>query len=415
MVLAMPVFHPTLPSHTLLRPGFELDAHSIARLTELRVNFVWIQYPALESVVKYAHPTLPVEHAAITSVVGRALDHLRRARDVRYAELDFRPYVQAVRDLCSKISQAEGALVMLHDLVSGESDLAMHSGNVCFLSILLGLKLDQYLIAQRKRMQPASARSIDNLGVSALLHDIGVTRLDPRVYEEYVYTGDDTLPAYQAHVRLSYDMLRRRVEATAAAAVLQHHQRYDGHGYPKLRPSENGPRPLRGEEIHVFARIIAVADRYDRLRNPPRGHYFEEFRTPVVSVLKQMQQEARVGVIDPIVFKGLLHVVPAFAPGTVVKLSSNRYAIVSDFNPLFPCCPTVRLLNLPPGKAPRTIEPEDIGEAVDLRHAPTLRVVQAEGHDVSRDFFDAGDPAEFDLRYLTPPAPHAKKPSPKAA
>jgi len=45
MVLGMPVYHPTLPSHHAAAAGFALDGASIARLTVLRVPQVWIRYP----------------------------------------------------------------------------------------------------------------------------------------------------------------------------------------------------------------------------------------------------------------------------------------------------------------------------------------------------------------------------------
>lgn len=422
MTLAMPVLHPDLPGHTLLRPGFTLDGPSLSRLLELRVSFLWIVYPALESALRYVNPALVTEHANVTAVIGKSLDRLREVRDHRFAELDFKPYVIAVRDLIGKLAASTGALLLVHDLVgTAQSPLALHSSNVCFLSLLLGLKLDQYLIAQRRKLPPQSARNIENLGVSALLHDVGVTRLAPETIEHFTATGDDSTPAYQAHVRLGYEMLRGRVEPTAAVAVLQHHQRWDGKGYPRLRVSDTRPRALKGEEIHVFARILAVADRYDLLRNPPAGFGLEEARRPVVRVLSMLLHEARTGGIDPIVFKGLLHVVPAFAPGTIVRLSDGRHAVVIEFDPLHPCLPVVRHIRhigLDFGTGD-----DNLGEVIDLRHRATLSIAEAEGHDVARDLFHAQHEAEFDLRVFqhwpsaqaTPAAPIAALASRRAA
>lgn len=408
MELAMPVYHPTLPGHVLLRPGFMLDGPAIDRLTELHLCEIWIKYPALESVVRYIDPAVMGEHAAIASLMGRTLD---RVREPLHANLDFKCYALAVRQFVDKLTTSRDAALLVNDLVSSESPLAMHSGNTCFLSLLMGLKLESYLVAERPRIAPAQARSVENLGLGALLHDIGVLRLDPVTLERFRQSGDEGDPAYQRHARLGYEIVQGKVEPTAAATVLQHHQRFDGRGYPRLRLTPQGPRGLAGSEIHVFARIVAVADWFDRLRNP---NYLvavrpgEERRPPMVRVLARMLKAARARTIDPIVFKALLHVVPAFAPGTIVRLTDGRAAVVLSFDALQPCRPTVQALKRTDGD----LRDDDVlGEVVDLQRRRDLRVLEAEGTDVRADFFESRGDTEFDLRVIQiPPAPGGSRP-----
>lgn len=407
MTLGMPVYHPTLPSHILLRPGFVLDEASLEKLNELRVPLVWIRYPALDSVMRYTDPQVVYEQANLTAMMGRALD---RAPDGLHAEVDFTRYAASIRALVARLSANPEAAVLVQDLVGAEAPFVMHCANLCFVSLLMGLKLEMYLIDQRHKLPAAHARNVENLGIGALLADIGVLRLPPGVYDRWLATGDDSDPEWQRHVRSGYEMIRGKVEPTASTAVLQHHQRYDGRGFPGLPPSG---QTLRGNRIHVFARIIAVADLFDRLRNPPAARGDERHRVPVVRVLSAIAQHARRRLIDPIVFKALVHVVPPYAPGSVVRLSNGTDAVVTGFDPLYPCRPVVRVL--------KSMAPEAIGEDANLGHEHDLRVTRdlavicIDGADVSADNFEALDDSEFDLRVLAPPRASPMGAAPRAA
>lgn len=398
MVLAMPVLHPRLHAHVLLRPGFALNGATLKRLRELGVGDLWIVYPALASAAAYVNPQMTMAHAYVTTLIGRALDQLRQLPEHRHAELDFRPYVESVRDLIERVSGTTGARLLVHDLLTGDTPLARHSGSVCFLSLLMGLKLEAYFIEQRRKIAPARAKSIDNLVVGALLHDVGMARVPQDVLAQVAATGDESAPMYQAHVRAGYELVRDQVEPTAAVAVLQHHQRLDGRGYPRLRIGNGKPRALRGEEIHVFARVISVADRFDRLRHPPLGG--GDPGPAVVSVLKQIVEQARAGIVDPVVVKGLLSVVPAFAPGSLVRLDDGRRAVVAEFDPLHPCRPTVQVLK--PAARGGLLAENGPGERIDLR-ASDRRIVEIDDRDVSGDYFEAREPAEFDVRIPVAP------------
>lgn len=410
MVLAMPVFHPSLPGHVLLRPGFSLDEPAMKRLRELRVGQLWIRYPALEDVVRFINPDLTLEHAQMCSLVGRTMEKLL---DPKFTELDFKVFAEAVRSLLTKLREANSSTLLVTDLTGAESPLSMHSGTVCFLSLLMGLKLQEYVVEQRPKVAATSARNVENLGVAAMLHDVGMLRISPEAAERWKRTGDELDPEYQRHVQIGYQMLRGKVEPTAAATVLHHHQAYDGTGWPVPKreremefvaeEAELVPRGLAGEQIHIFARILAIADIYDTLRNPPAGEYREEARVPAVRVLKAMLLMARSRHIDPIAFKGLLSVVPAFLPGTIVRLTNGVWAVVTDFDPLHPCRPAVRVLRRNPEKS--VIEDEDLGPTLLLSQRKDIRVAFAEGHDVSGDTFDAMEPTEFDIRVMRLPRP----------
>lgn len=94
---------------------------------------------------------------------------------------------------------------------------------------------------------------------AALLHDIGKIGVNAAILNKPGALLDEERALVQAHVRIGYDLLRT-VPALdgVAVAVLHHHERYDGGGYP---------HGLAGEAIPLPARIVAVADAYATMRD----------------------------------------------------------------------------------------------------------------------------------------------------
>jgi len=407
MVLAMPVFHPALPGHMLLRPGFALDAPALKRMVELRIFLIWIRYPALDDLVRFIDPEVTTEHEQLCSLIGRTMDKLS---DPIHAHFDYKVFAEAIRSMLGKLARANSSTLLITDLAGSESRLALHSGATCFLSLLMGLKLQEYIVTQRTKLTPQAARCIENLGVAAMLHDVGTLRLSDFARAAYKRTADESTPEYMHHTRIGYEMMRGKVEPTAAATVLHHHQNYNGSGWPavhvdagmSLPPPGGRPQGLIGEQIHIFARILSVADRYDAMRNPPIGNYSEQARVPSLRVLRDLLVLSRQRIIDPIAFKGLLNVVPAFLPGTLVQLNNGQTAVVTDFDPLRPCRPTVRIFTC--GMRFSTDDQDDaLGPPITLVSRRELCIAESEGQNVLSDQFEAIDPTEFDLRVLRLP------------
>lgn len=412
MTLAMPVLHPGKPDHLLLKPGAELDQPSIDKMREMGVRRIWIRYPPTDFLLRYASPRIIAEHGRMASRLAGCFDSV--ASDT-HADLEFGDYAETVRSFAQAILDEPSAAVFLGDLLDSAGPLVNHSSNVCYLSLLMALKLDGYLISERPLIGARRAQNVENLGVGAMLHDVGMLRLAPEVIADWERTRDETDLRWQKHAALGFDTVRGKVAPTAAAAVLHHHQRMDGTGFPKRPRIMGPPRPLAGSEIHIFARIIAVADVFDRFRNPPTGGGREPERVPTVRALKRTLAMVRAGKLDPVVFKALLAVVPAYPPGSVVELSDGASCVVTAWDPTRPCEPVVNTIPDPADylrpRAP-TDEPPALGPAIDLRKRRDIAIAVAEGVCVGADNFHAADPLEFDLRYqfaggATVPAPVA--------
>ena len=123
-----------------------------------------------------------------------------------------------------------------------------HSVNVGILSLLLA----------KKYLGSSNSHDLRELGVGFFLHDLGKTCIDPAILNKRGRLTEKEMWEVRKHPQYGFDMLREadHVSAESKIITLQHHEREDGSGYP------NG---LRGDEIHLYARICSLADVYDAL------------------------------------------------------------------------------------------------------------------------------------------------------
>ncbi|MBX3359278.1 MAG: HD domain-containing protein [Phycisphaeraceae bacterium] len=378
MALAQPVLHPKQLGHVLLKPNAVLDQAALDKLREYRVPVLWIRYPALDFLARYVSPQIAAEHAKLTSTLATGFEE---AVKESHGPMDFAPFADAVHGMLQKLIESPGAALFLQDMIDHDRPLLAHSSNVCFISLLLGLRLDGYLVDQRTLISPARAKRTESLGLGALLHDVGMLRLSPEAQARWIATQDLSDPDVRKHVTLGFDLLRGQVPPTAAAVALHHHQRYDGTGFPQIRRLDGTAAPLAGRQIHVFARIVAVAETFSRLRSPPGAAMLS---VPAVRVLRRMLEMARRLEIDPVVYRALLTVIPAYSPGSMVQLSDGDVAVVTGWDASDPCRPTVRHVSRLDCQAG---DESSLGPEIDLRQRRDLHIVAIDGVETALDNF----------------------------
>jgi HD-GYP domain-containing protein (c-di-GMP phosphodiesterase class II) len=386
MVLALPVRHPRRVGTVLLRAGVELDDVHVTRMRELGVRELWVCVPGLEQLAEYVNPAVQEACAAMARDLR---DGFERVRADIHTSFEFAVFRRAVVGVMERLATSPRAALLVQE--TGDDDpILRNAATVCFLSVLMGLKLDFYLVRERSRLRCDVAMDVTSLGVGAMLHDVGMLGLSPEVVARWNTTRDENDPAWREHVTLGFDMVRREVDPAAAAVVLHHHQKFDGSGFPPREKFGGGCEPVAGSDIHVFARIVAAADLYDRLRwegpNP----------TPTVGVLRRMIEPPFSRWLDPVVLRALTSVVPPYPPGTQVTLSNGVRGVVTAWIPADPCRPTVTEIVEP---APRR-GPLRTGRRFDLAADHSLFVAEAEGVPVAHlNFYPRGPRAstQFDV------------------
>lgn len=128
----------------------------------------------------------------------------------------------------------------------GFDDLTyMHSMNVALICTVIGNWLN------------LPSDELNTLSLCGLLHDIGKLKIPPEIIAKPGKLTDDEFKLIQSHPKMGYDILRSKdLDNRIKLATLQHHERYDGSGYP---------RHLTGPEISNFSAIVAIADVYDAM------------------------------------------------------------------------------------------------------------------------------------------------------
>jgi HD-GYP domain-containing protein (c-di-GMP phosphodiesterase class II) len=319
------------PGQILLKSGYVLESTVLVRLRDLKIDFVYVDYPDLNDLDKhvavYLSPARQMVYRQIKDTIGAVQKQTR-------PKVGYTDYYASTRELVlTLMSQGRNPIYM--DQMSGMGDATVaHAAAVAHLSLLLGIKLERYLIEQRKRLPVHHAKEVVNLGVAGMLHDLGKLKL-PEHLQDFtnVDPPDDEMhrAAFDEHARLSYDMVRDGIEASASIAVLQHHQPYSAQVVEGQEPPK---------AVHVFSRILLAADLYDRL-TIDRSQ--EKRRRPNLEILHLMRTKYREW-LDPAVLRAVHEIAPPFLPGSRVTLSDRTNAIVMSSEGKDPYRPTLRRL-----------------------------------------------------------------------
>ncbi len=373
MTIAMPILHPQRPDSVLLKAGYQIDDTTIRRLNELNQRAVWITAPGFESIDACHSSPVELGRRKLLQVATQALNDVHEPRGKRQMWSEFGETISA---LTETMMAEPAAALFLEDDDPIEYRMISHAANVAYLSTLIGMKLQGYLMRQRKRLDAKHATNLVTLSLGAMLHDVGLSRLSESVLVKWQEHHDETDPAWQKHVQLGYECLSGKVDPTSAAIVLHHHQYFDGSGFPQ-KPTWDGGRKLglKGDAIHVFARIVTIADQFDELRT-----FYSSRPRPLVEVLANLICGRMRRRFDPVLLRALLEIVPAYTPGRKVTLSTGEDAFVVTWRPTDPCRPKVVVID--------DLSPLSRGETpshrfVDLAITSDVSITHSEGVDVS--------------------------------
>jgi HD-GYP domain-containing protein (c-di-GMP phosphodiesterase class II) len=386
------VMNPKAPDVTLLKPGAELTADIIARLRKRSVTQVWVEHDLTRDLDAAVTPELTRVRLQVYQHLKQDFEQLEQKQDFEQLEQrtvtksQVQSYRRAVVDLMREIVAHHAFASLAGQLYDADNELISHSSNVAYLATLVGLELELYLIQERPKISAARAVELVNLGLGAMLHDIGKVALGPEVSGRHEANEPDRprdSTAYYRHPAVGQQMLGgAEVSATVRHVVLAHHRRFDGAGWPDVvKLIEGASRQPAGRRLHIFTRIVSAANVLDNLLRAADGT-----RRPPVAALHDFAGPRFDGWFDPVVRLAVLRRIPPFAVGSQVVLSDGRAAVVVAPNLRQPCRPSVRLL----GQAGRQSGGEP--ETVNLSDHPQVHVASCAGDDVRQWVFQLADP-----------------------
>lgn len=181
------------------------------------------------------------------------------------------------------------------------------------------------VIAKRYGLDEKAVRDV---GIAGLLHDVGKIKIPNEILNKPSRLTEKEFELMKQHARFGYEMLKEKdaFDNSILMGVLQHHEKLNGGGYP------NG---LTDADIHLYAKIIAVADIYDSLVT--KRSYKKGFsKRDAIEIIMAMTSE-----LDIFVMQSFFDSVILYPVDSIVRLSNGEDAKVVKNNPGFMLRPNV--------------------------------------------------------------------------
>jgi HD-GYP domain-containing protein (c-di-GMP phosphodiesterase class II) len=215
----------------LLSEDVQLTVFMITTLRRIGVTMVYIKDPNFED-VEIAEVVSNETKMLVMRKMGETFDSIRSGKD-----LSTRAFSISIDSLLDEITRNKEMLIQLTDIRTQDNEMYVHALNVCMMSVILGLNIG------------FSPVQLKELAIGALLHDVGKLEL---------IRDDDAKDVKLHHTWRGFELLKNKREYSLLIAhvAFQHHETIDGLGVP---------RQLNEEQIHLYARIVAVTNTYDNL------------------------------------------------------------------------------------------------------------------------------------------------------
>lgn len=340
MIVGRNIYHSD--GRILLHAGIRLTDNYILRLEQMGITSVYIKDEYDDDNIKIADVVSEETRIETIKIVKQNFQLLEQER-----KINIRSVKQMVDNLMDELLSNPNTLVNLTDIRSFDDYTFAHSVNVCILSLMTGITLCFHDL------------KLKELGTGALLHDIGKIKVARDILNKADSLSQEEFKEIKKHTVYGFQILRsyQDLSLLSAHVAFQHHERWDGKGYP---------RQLAGEDIHEYARIVAAADVYDALLadRPYRPSYSI---SQAITILKNMS-----GIyLDSRCVTALIANIAIYPVGSLIELNTGEIGIVVDNNKETPTRPVVRLVY---DKHNRRIMPQ---REIDLSKMSTIIITKA--------------------------------------
>jgi putative nucleotidyltransferase with HDIG domain len=301
MKLASPILKEN--GQVLLAEDTVLTETFIAKLKLMNLKFVNIVERTVDS---EEAPAAPATVDAFDAVYDDTLQVIENCfSTMRYfKEVPLMQMKELVDTSINLMIDAAGVFGYLQTIRKQDDYTFRHSINVAIISGILGKWIG------------LSGERLRDLILAALLHDIGKTQIPLEILNKPAKLTQEEMKIMEGHTIEGHKMLlgEPSINKGILCGILQHHEKIDGTGYPL---------GISGDQIHIFARIIAVADIYDAMTS---DRIYHKKQTPF-AVIEEIKQET-FGKLDPVICMTFLRNIINYFIGKKVILSNGAEAEV---------------------------------------------------------------------------------------
>jgi len=306
----------------LLGNGMILTERLINGLAKANIDSIYIDDPRTSDIMveDLVRPeTRQIAAAAIQQTVKQLSNSNRLSRRVSVKEMGLH-FQQAFLSILNDLMSNQQIMVHLSNISAYSGSMYQHSVNVAILSTAVGMSIGY------------NRQQLMELGIGALLHDIGKIQLPQEMQKKETRWSAEELEIAKQHTMMGFNLLRKQhnISLLSAHVALQHHERLDGSGYPQ---------GLKGSQIHEYAQIVGICDVYDSLTTsrPWRKRYMPQDALEYLFGSGGHHFELRL-------VNAFRQHIAVFPIGSSIVLNTGESGVVCKVDP--ECChrPTVRIL-----------------------------------------------------------------------
>ena len=300
----------------LLNTGVNLTPYYIQKLAEFGIISVYIDDDISKEVIieeSISEQTRQMSKYAVKEMIEKYC---------REGKTDNSGIMKSVNSLVDDVLSNKNILINVAEIRASDNSVYSHSVNVCILSTIIGIHMGYNML------------KLKDIATGAILHDIGKAKIknDKKITSEF--NNNEELDSYieLMHPKVGGDFLEEQnfCSVYAKVAVLMHHERIDGSGYPFK---------LKGDEISEIAKIVSICDVFDNLVSGKGG----EEPKPVYEVIEYLFAMSEFYFDSEMVKKFTMNIA-AFPTGSGVLLNSNEKCLVLRQNKAMPMRPVIKVI-----------------------------------------------------------------------
>lgn len=320
----------------LLLKGFTIKSRYIQRLKAYKVANIFVE-----------KDRVPVEEISEERIYWDAYNNVKGImKSVRMnEEVDIAHLKNTIKDMVQYIMNDDTVFMALSGIRDIDNYTFLHSVDVCIYSVITAKAMN------------LSLEEIQELALAAILHDIGKCKVPLSILNKPGKLTDEEFDIIKLHSITGMEIVEHLpgLNKKIARIICQHHEKWDGSGYPF---------GLKSYDIELPARIICIADVYDALtaNRVYRKRFMPHEAVEYLMTKNDFQ-------FDPRIIKSFINSIAVYPQGTIVLLNTGEVARVLPSRGMRSMRPKVSVISRKDG--PPVLNPY----VIDLRKNHTVFVV----------------------------------------